>query len=95
MSHALIKASLAAPVLSEEMLRRPPKVVERSGRRAVEVWVDFFTAAFANDNTRAAYKRGLHEFFQFVERNPMPRSTRSRLGWWPPGARVADQRASA
>ena len=37
MSHALIKASLAAPVLSEEVLRRPPKVVERSGRRAVEV----------------------------------------------------------
>ncbi len=68
--HALIKASLAAPVLSEEVLRRPPKAVERSGRRAVEVWLDFFTAALANDNTRAAYKRGLHEFFQFVELQP-------------------------
>jgi hypothetical protein len=49
---------------------RPPAMLARSGNRAVDAWVDFFTAALANDNTRAAYKRGLHEFFQFVELEP-------------------------
>ena len=60
MSGELIRVGLTTPVLSEEVLRRPPAVVERSGRDAAEAWLDFFTAALANDNTRAAYKRGLH-----------------------------------
>ncbi len=33
MSHVLIKASLAAPALSSEVLMRPPAVVERSADR--------------------------------------------------------------
>ena len=70
MSGELIRVGLTTPVLSEEVLRRPPAVVERSGRDAAEAWLDFFTAALANDNTRAAYKRGLHEFFHFVALKP-------------------------
>jgi integrase/recombinase XerD len=70
MSGELIRVGVTTPVLSEEVLRRPPAVVERSGRDAAEAWLDFFTAALANDNTRAAYKRGLHEFFHFVALKP-------------------------
>ena len=70
MRRELVTLSFGPPALSTEALSRIPAVVEQSGEDATEAWLDFFTAALANDNTRAAYRRALHEFFAFVELKP-------------------------
>lgn len=44
-----------------------PAVVQFAGRRAAEKFVEFFTAAIRNRNTRAAYLKAVQQFFRWFE----------------------------
>ncbi|MBX9581361.1 MAG: site-specific integrase, partial [Gemmataceae bacterium] len=46
---------------------RLPAAIVRAGPRAGEKFVEFFTAAVRNENTRAAYLRAVRAFFRWAE----------------------------